>query len=310
MNISPRMAELMEESLESKFRGQWDMSPESSHFKGWTSFPNPMISLMLEGKAELSIRSPRAETVVWDEGDAVCLLPSMSRAVRILSGGKIHYCGVALSLSVLHGLDPLSFFDLPLLYPNAAAGPLGRVIKDLMAAGRWENPLREAVGRRALCGELLNLLLEPAGMTADAERRLARVEKLAAAVKYLSANYTEKPDLARLARLSCLSKSRFHAVFSGTVGCAPSEFVRRLRLEKAAVMLASGSLSVSEIGQSLGWGDQFHFSRTFKNFFGVSPRTFREECANGAFHPAPPKTQVPLLSGAAGAAVLEEGCCR
>jgi len=48
----------------------------------------------------------------------------------------------------------------------------------------------------------------------------------------------------------------------------------RLRMNRAAEKLRSPGVLVSEVADDLGFSDPFHFSRTFKRVFGVSPSSF------------------------------------
>lgn len=281
MPMTPQAAELIERSLECHYWNDWDLDVPTAHFQGWRSFSTPVISLMLRGATRTSIRGPRPQTVCWQEGQVICLLPDMARFHCIISGETVHYRGVAVSFETLHGLDLLSFFELPVLYAGPDAQVLGHTLQTIIAAGGIECPFRKAVVRKALCLTLLRQLLEPAAVNADAVRRWRGIGRVAAAVEHLLASYAEEPDIAHLARLCSLSKSRFHAVFRETVGCAPGEFAKRRRLDEAATLLATSDLRIAEVGRQLGWHDPFHFSRIFKGFFGVSPRRYRENLAAG-----------------------------
>lgn len=267
---------LIERTMECNYRGAWDLSPPNSHFDSWRAFPTPMISMMLEGKAEVSLKRKRGGATLWSEGDVICLPPAIPRLVRVLSQRNIHYYGVAVSFNILHGIDPLSLFDIPVIYTGDEAKSLGLTLKEIMNSKLIENPFKRAASRNALSTKLLYQLLEPANMLPGMSRRLNDLGRLTAAVNHLIKNYTERPDIDYLARLSCLSKSRFHVVFKEALGFTPYEFVKHQRLDKAVTMLASDKLSIAEIGQALGWNDQFHFSRTFKSFFGFSPRDYRQ----------------------------------
>jgi len=49
------------------------------------------------------------------------------------------------------------------------------------------------------------------------------------------------------------------------------------RMIKATELLSLTSLSISEISQAVGYDNPLHFSRAFKNVYGISPRTWRKE---------------------------------
>ncbi|MEA3272630.1 MAG: AraC family transcriptional regulator, partial [Patescibacteria group bacterium] len=56
---------------------------------------------------------------------------------------------------------------------------------------------------------------------------------------------------------------------------APMEYVKQLRLKKAQMLLISTDESVAAVGNAVGYGDPFHFSRLFKTFVGNSPKSYR-----------------------------------
>ena len=49
------------------------------------------------------------------------------------------------------------------------------------------------------------------------------------------------------------------------------------RMVKAAELLKLPSLSIADIGSAIGYENQLHFSRAFKNIYGVSPREWRNQ---------------------------------
>lgn len=64
-------------------------------------------------------------------------------------------------------------------------------------------------------------------------------------------------------------------VFRAAYHMAPKQYLQRLKLEKAARMLASSDVSVALVAESLGFEDQHAFSRAFKKYWGVSPTDHR-----------------------------------
>jgi AraC family transcriptional regulator len=58
-------------------------------------------------------------------------------------------------------------------------------------------------------------------------------------------------------------------------GCSVGEYVRRLRIERAAQELGGTSRSIAEIAMTAGFADQSHFSNVFRRHTGMSPSAFR-----------------------------------
>ena len=58
-------------------------------------------------------------------------------------------------------------------------------------------------------------------------------------------------------------------------GTTPNDYIRTLRMNKAAELLKDDRLTVAEVGYQVGIGDPYYFSKSFKSFFGVSPTKYR-----------------------------------
>ena len=91
----------------------------------------------------------------------------------------------------------------------------------------------------------------------------------------LAADYRTPPSLAVLAREAGVHATYVGRAFRRQYGIGPAEFVHRMRVERAARALASGSESVSGIAFATGFADQSHLGRMFKRFVGLSPAEYR-----------------------------------
>lgn len=82
-------------------------------------------------------------------------------------------------------------------------------------------------------------------------------------------------DLAALARQARLSPFHFLRVFRGVTGVTPHQYLLRLRLQRAAIQLQTGSAKIADIALDAGFGDISNFNRAFRSEFGVNPRAWR-----------------------------------
>lgn len=93
---------------------------------------------------------------------------------------------------------------------------------------------------------------------------------------YIEKNLARDMSLDELAEVSCFSKYHFCRMFDAVVGETPFEFIKRVRLEKAASMLQlHQEKTVTEIALDCGYNDLAVFSRNFSEWFGMSPTDFR-----------------------------------
>jgi AraC-like DNA-binding protein len=83
-----------------------------------------------------------------------------------------------------------------------------------------------------------------------------------------------------------MSRSKFSKTFAETVGSPPMEFVSRARLDRAQQLLLSTGLSISDIANHVGFASRSHFSRSFRNEFGVDPTSMRRNGLNGEIQDA------------------------
>lgn len=75
---------------------------------------------------------------------------------------------------------------------------------------------------------------------------------------------------------SKLSRTVFFSRFRERTGMSPSRYMQELKLASAKTTLETTSISIKEIAASLRFYDEFHFSKIFKQRYGVSPRKFRQ----------------------------------
>ncbi|MFN7492913.1 MAG: tetratricopeptide repeat protein [Cyclobacteriaceae bacterium] len=73
-----------------------------------------------------------------------------------------------------------------------------------------------------------------------------------------------------------MSRASLHRKLKSVTGFPPSEFIRNIRLRKAAALLSSQADSVTQIGIAVGFEDQSYFSKSFKKEFGVPPSEYMQ----------------------------------
>lgn len=73
------------------------------------------------------------------------------------------------------------------------------------------------------------------------------------------------------------SPFKFHRLFSSAVGETPKQRVLRMRLERAAQLLAASDQRVLDIGLAVGFNSHEAFTRAFKRSFGQTPTAYRAQ---------------------------------
>jgi AraC-like DNA-binding protein len=81
-------------------------------------------------------------------------------------------------------------------------------------------------------------------------------------------------DVEALSRLLFVSRRQLLRKLTAVAGCAPNALIRKLRLKRAAELLKSSGLTVSEITYAVGFSDLKHFRKVFREQYGISPSDF------------------------------------
>lgn len=97
------------------------------------------------------------------------------------------------------------------------------------------------------------------------------------ALSFIEQNFQNEISIEDIAAFCGLNRSYFGKIFRDTIGKSPQEFLMSYRMVKAAELLKLTELSIADIGNAVGYPNQLHFSRAFKNIYGVSPRNWRNE---------------------------------
>lgn len=100
--------------------------------------------------------------------------------------------------------------------------------------------------------------------------------KIGAVKDYLDRYYRENISLNQLCFLFNTNKTTLCQQFRRAYGCTVIEYVGKLKMQQAKVMLREGRCNVSEIAWQLGFSSVHYFSRMFKQHTGVSPTAYRQ----------------------------------
>lgn len=90
----------------------------------------------------------------------------------------------------------------------------------------------------------------------------------------LDTRFADEWTLASLAQKVGVSASFLSGQFSHFVGTSPMRYLRRLRMDQAVLLLYNRDLRIGDVAFSVGYKDIFHFSKSFKQTFGMSPSTY------------------------------------
>lgn len=116
----------------------------------------------------------------------------------------------------------------------------------------------------------------------DTQRRIENVDlnkfqlKIIKIKRYIDDNYND-PDLniATIASHFYFTQSYLTRLFKKYTKITPIQYLIKVRMEKASELLRQDNFSVQQIAESVGYKNQFYFSKEFKKYFGIMPSKYK-----------------------------------
>lgn len=99
--------------------------------------------------------------------------------------------------------------------------------------------------------------------------------KLLEAVQLMEANIEEPMSLDELARHVALSRRQLERLFQRYLNCVPTRYYLELRLTRARQLLLQTAMSIVEVAFACGFVSAPHFSKCYRDYFGIAPRDER-----------------------------------
>jgi len=94
------------------------------------------------------------------------------------------------------------------------------------------------------------------------------------AQQYIGSHVREKLSVPMVARKVDVSPSYLTALFHKNLQISPGEYIRRLKLQESKQMIRENSMNFTEIAAALQYSTVHHFSRQFKDKFGITPSEY------------------------------------
>lgn len=93
-------------------------------------------------------------------------------------------------------------------------------------------------------------------------------------LQYVADHVYDKLSVEIVAKETGVSASHLTALFHRQMDISPGEYIRRVKLEESKALIREGKLNFSQIAATLNYSNIHHFSRQFKDNFGVSPSEY------------------------------------
>ncbi len=111
---------------------------------------------------------------------------------------------------------------------------------------------------------------------------MPQIQKLIDAVGIMEANIEDPIEIVNLAELVDLSRRQLERLFKANLEVSPARYYMNRRLLRSRELLKQTNLSTVDIAALCGFKSTPHFSKCYRDHFGVSPRTERKR------HPSKP----------------------
>lgn len=240
----------------------------------------PNVTAIVSGAKEAILNG---ETTIFDSTQYMCCTLSMP-----LEAGTPTASPDNPLLGVIISLDTRVMTELAIEMESAAGAirkPKSGPLPQGLALARWDDAFAEALLRLLQLGEnsadtaiLGNGRLREVyyailkGEAGGAARRAFGVgNEIARTIEYLSSRLDEAVNIEAMAAQAGMSRAVFHRKFKQATTMSPIQFVKSMRLNNAAMKIASG-MTVNDAAMDVGYVSSSQFSREFKRMYGQSPR--------------------------------------
>jgi len=123
--------------------------------------------------------------------------------------------------------------------------------------------------------ELMREAASPSGVKLQTSNAIhSENEIIRRAQQYISSHIREKLSVPLVARQVDVSPSYLTALFHKNLQISPGEYIRRIKLQESKQMIRENDLNFTEIAAALQYSTVHHFSRQFKEKFGITPTEY------------------------------------
>jgi AraC-like DNA-binding protein len=108
-------------------------------------------------------------------------------------------------------------------------------------------------------------------------RKYGKKDGVIQSMEFMRENINNMITLEDLAEVAGLSVSHYCAVFKQKTMQTPMQLYTSMKIQRACQLLQSRNQTIKSIAYTLGFFDQYHFSKVFKQVMGVAPKSFRSK---------------------------------
>ena len=251
---------------------------ESRHSYGPHIRNHYLFHYIISGKGTLEAAGSDKETRYYELHAGQGFLISPGQVTHYYADAEEPWEYTWIEFDGLRAKETLELSGLDLNHPvfNARSRDMAAHLQELMLyiVDHGEETTMNLTGYAFL---FLDQLHKSSTNARQENNRRVRDFYLREALNYIEQHYAEDVSVEDIASFCGLSRSYFGRIFNDVMGKTPQEFLRNYRITKACQLLKSTRMMVKDVGTAVGYPNQLHFSRAFKEVIGSSPREWRNQ---------------------------------
>lgn len=264
---------IINRTISFKYFGGDKRKPFPPHATGWRNYPFLVVVYVEDGDYYYEIRDEGRFYV--QKGQAVLIPAGVIHKVGMDGNGILSFAHI--QYYYFENIDLMELLNVPF----ETDAEHGRIIAEILDElsfihSKSSFTIKEIATSKMLGFKLLHVLMEISESRKNQEMDFANVERLSPVLSYIRTHLAEDINRKFLADLLSLSETRFHYVFKEAMSMAPMDYIRKLRISKAQVLLITTNLPIKEIAARVGYTDLYNFSKIFKSKVGTSPIKYRQ----------------------------------
>lgn len=234
------------------------------HLQNERCYPFTVIVFVLEGYYYCRIGETDYRIA---PGETLIVPPYVYHNIKMEETGKLNWAHIGAAIGKK---DILLFFRTPTVIHGDASRTISQYIGSLIKAEQHTDAFHQSLQRDWCISGIYHVILkqssrlEPHGKYDDVIYKIH--DEI---VNHPENNYT----LTALAQKADVSVSTFSSCFKQIYGKSPMKYILEHKIKHSIILLMTGS-SVKETARTLGFYDEYYFSKQFKKEVGCSPSVY------------------------------------
>lgn len=223
----------------------------------------------------VSITSGKKKTEQFGPHDLLLLEPFKHYRLELLTNNSLSFYQIAFDVAPAY--NQAAFLQMVFLNPGSPRLPqdipdFGPQISALLHSQDADGSeklldLHKTIMRHVFSAN--STVRELPSLRMTSERELAK-----RALEYIHAHLRLPLKVSDVSSYLDISDSYLYKAFLHLVAVPPGRYILREKAKAAARMLCVDRLSIGQVASSLGYSSLFHFSKSFKSIYGLSPRSY------------------------------------